>query len=104
VSNFNEARKWLLVAICFENPLSQIPIIEEMTRIFFPKFHEMWPIGIPLVDAPTKLPCLIQYFVFTFMPQSSTKSSNLALLASLSTVVNPNLMINLSNHRSNIII
>ena len=34
VSNFNEACKWLLIAFYFENPLTQIAIIEAMTSIF----------------------------------------------------------------------
>ena len=77
VSNFNEARKWFLTEYCFENPLSQTTILEGMTSIFLPKFHEMWQIGIPLVNGPTKVPCSIQRFVFTFMPQSFFKLEQL---------------------------
>ena len=73
-SNFNEARKWLLIAFCLENPLPQIAILEGMTSIFWPRFHEKWPFGVPLTDTPTKLPCLIQWFVFSFKPQNSYKT------------------------------
>ena len=55
VSNFNEAHKWLLLAFCFENSLSQIVTLEEMTSIFGSKFHETWSIGITLIDASIKI-------------------------------------------------
>ena len=38
VSNFNKACKWLLIAFCFENPLSQIAILEGMTSDFCQSF------------------------------------------------------------------
>ena len=64
--------KCLIIAkVCFENPLSQIAILEEnFTSICLPNFHGMWPISIPLVHSHTILPCLIQWFNFTFMPCS----------------------------------
>ena len=47
-SNFNEAYNWLLIAFSFEILLSQIEILEGMTRYLLPKFHEVWPISISL--------------------------------------------------------
>ena len=63
VSNFSEACKGLLIAlfIYFKNPLPTNCNTWEKDKFFWPAFHEVWPISIPLVDAPTKLPCLIQF-------------------------------------------
>ena len=36
--NFNEARKWLLIAFCYEIPLLQIAIVEVMTSIICQSF------------------------------------------------------------------
>ena len=68
---------WLFISFCYENPLSQIAILHGMMSVFLPKFQEMWPIGISLVDAPTKLLCLVRWFVFTFMLQNFYKLKQL---------------------------
>ena len=111
VSNCNEARKWLLIEFCIENSLSQIAILEEMASeflflffIFWPKFHEMRPIDIPLVSVPKK--CLASYndLFSNSCLKVSTNLSNSALLALHSTGVNPIFMINLSKHCFDIVI
>ena len=89
--NFNLACKWLVIAICFVNPLSQIAPLAGMTTIFLPKFHEMWPIGVQLIIAPARLPCLVQRFVFTFTPQSFYKLKQFGSTCIAFTIVNPNL-------------
>jgi hypothetical protein len=72
VSNFNEARKWLLIAFFVGNPLSHIPILDD--KYFFPQvswdvvnwYNTHWcldKIAIPHTKS----------FVFTFMPQSFYK-------------------------------
>jgi hypothetical protein len=60
VSNITEAHKWLLIAFVLKILFHKSQYLKEMTSIFLPKFHEIWPNGIPRIDAPTKLPCLMQ--------------------------------------------
>jgi hypothetical protein len=58
----------------------------------------MWPIGIPLIDAPAHkiaMPHMMISF-WIYASNISTDSNNSALLASLTTAVNPIFMINLS--------
>ena len=52
VSNFNEACKWLLIAFCFENPLSQIVMLKGMTSIFCQSFMRCGQLVYQLVDDP----------------------------------------------------
>ena len=102
VSNFNESRKWL--AFCFENVLSQIATSKGLTSIFLPKFHEMWPtINHSLMPHKISMPPTMICF-HIHASKVFTNSCNSTLLASLSIAVNPNLMINFSNHCSNIVI
>ena len=103
VSNFNEAHQWPLIAFYFEYPLSQIATLEGMTSVL-PKFHEMWPIGVSLVDAPQNCHALYNDLFSHSCLKVSTNSSNPTLFTSLSTTANPNFMINLSNHCYDIVI
>lgn len=76
-SDFNEACKWLLTTFCFwKSPFSNCNTWGN-DKYFMPIFHEVWPIGILLIDTRTKFPCLIQWFVFTIMPQSFYKLKQL---------------------------
>jgi hypothetical protein len=77
MSNFKEARKWLLIAFCFDNPLSQIAILKDMTNMFCQSFMRCGHLVYHSLMPPQKLPCLIQWFVFTFLPQSFYKLKQL---------------------------
>lgn len=39
------------VSISSENPLSQIALLEGFMRMFYSKFHELWPTDVSLIDA-----------------------------------------------------
>jgi hypothetical protein len=78
------ASECILIAFCLKISFHKLQLTNYKSQIwgndkyFLPlKFHKMWPIAIRLVDAPTKLPWLIQWFVFTFMPQSFYKLKQL---------------------------
>ena len=104
MSNFNEAHEWLLIAYCFENPFSKNIILEDMTSVILAKVS--WNVGNWYTTnwCPYKIVMPHTMIFFTFMPQSFYKLKNFTLLASLSTAINPNFMINLSNHCSDIVI
>ena len=92
------------IALCFGNSLSQIAILEKMTSMFLPKFREMWPTGTLLVDGPPKLPCLVQWFVFTFMHESFYKLKQFGSTCIAFNHHQSKFMINLSNHWFHIVI
>jgi hypothetical protein len=73
VFKFNLLRKWLLIAFCLENPLSQIAILDGMGIIFLPKLHKFRPIGVPFQIATTYAPSLKYRFVLTLMSQCFRK-------------------------------
>ena len=106
MSNFHEARKWLLIAFCFKNPFSLITILEEMTRIFFlgKSFMRCGQLVYQLLMAPQNRHTSYNNLFSHSCLKVSTNSSNSTLLASPSHVVNPKFMIYLSNHCSNIVI
>ena len=95
VSNFNEAHKWLLIEFCFENPLSQITILEGITSVLCQSFMRC---GNQFIYHSLMPPqnCHASYNdLFSHCIKVSTNSSNSALLASISTAVNQNFTINL---------
>ena len=104
VSNFNKACKWLLIAFCFENPLSRIAILEGMTSDFCQSFMRCGQLVYHLSMPPQNCHAAHNDLFSHSCLKVSTNSSNSALLASHSTAINLNFMINLSNHYSNVVI
>ena len=94
VSNFNEACKWLLVAFCFENPLSQII----MTSYFGQSFMRCGQSVYHSLMLPQNCHALFNDLFTYSCLKVSTNPSNSTLFASFFIVVNPNFTINLSNH------
>jgi hypothetical protein len=80
VFKFNLLRKWLLIAFCLENPLSQIAILDGMSIVFFlPKLHKFRPICVPFQIATTYAPSLKYRFVLTLMSQWFRKFQEFSL-------------------------
>ena len=80
LSKFNVSHKWLSVLFSkstFTNYNTWGNMLAPNDKHFLRKFYEIWPIGIRLIDAPAKLPCLLQYYFFTFMPQRFYKLKQL---------------------------
>ena len=98
VSNFNEARKRLLIPFCFENHLSQITILKGYDKYFFcQSFMRCGQLVYHLLLPPQICHASYNNFFSHSCLKFSIDSSNLALLASLSTAINPNFMINLQS-------
>ena len=77
VSNIRKIASGFWQNIVLKIPYHKLQYLREWQAFFLPKFHVMWQIGIPLVNGPTKVPCSIQRFVITFMPQSFFKLEQL---------------------------
>ena len=79
VFKFNLLRKWLLIAFCLENPLSQIAVFDGMSIIFLPKLHKFRPICVPFQIATTYVPSLKYRFVLTIMSKCFCKLHEFSL-------------------------
>ena len=65
VGKFNLLWKWLLIAFCSENPLSQIAILDGMNLIFYQSCISLGQFVRPFQIATTYVPSLIYCFAFT---------------------------------------
>ena len=94
----NEARKWLLIAYCFENHLSLIAILEEMTSMFCQSFMGCGQLVYHLLMPPQNCHASCNDLFSHSCLKVSTNSSNSTLIASLSTAIDPSFVNKLSNH------
>ena len=107
VSNFNKACKWLLIAFCFENSLSQIAMLEGMTSDFCQYLKVSWDVADWYTTRWCPYKIAMPHTMICFHIHASKFLQTQATRLYLHRIQPPSiqiLIINLSNHCSNVVI